>query len=112
MLPNDIILYINELTHNLYMLELKEELFYGVMNHVINTFTKMTSVIYYVIINSNTIELSKYFKFINEYYKTHTKFIDYFCYKYRNKYKNRITKIIESLHIINCYYMDEDNFIF
>ncbi len=112
MLPDDIILYIHEFKHNLHMLDLKEELFYGVMKNVIRTFIKMTGVIYYIIVNSNNTELSNYFKLINEYYKTHSKIIDYFCYKYRNIYKNRITKIIEALHIMNCYYMDEDYFIF
>ena len=78
MLPNDIILYIYEFKHNLHMLDLKEELFYGVMNHIINKFTKLTGIIYYVIINSNNVELANYFKFLNEYYKTHCIFIDFF----------------------------------
>ena len=111
MLPNDIILYIYEFKHNLHMIDLKEELFYGVMNHIINKFIKIVGIIYYVIINSNNNGLNEYFKFLNEYYKTHCNFIDFFCYKYRNKCKNKVTKILEALNIMNCYYTENDHFM-
>ena len=104
MLPDDIILYIHEFKHNLYMLDLKEELFYGVMKNVIKNFTKMTDIIYYIIVSANSQEVANYLKLLNEYYKTYCKFIDYFCYKYRYTHKLQIKKIMEALNIINCYY--------
>ena len=50
-LPEDIILYIYRLKHNLHMLDVKKDLFNGVMDHIIKTFMKYTSVIYYILVN-------------------------------------------------------------
>lgn len=49
LLPEDIILYIHKLKHNLHMLDIKKELFHGVMKQVIHRFTQYTSIIKYII---------------------------------------------------------------
>lgn len=107
-LPQDIILYIHRLKHNLHMLELKKELFEGVMKFVIQQFTKYTSIIYYILVNSTNEEIDNYFGFIDNYYKTYSSHIDFYCYCYRKKNKRQISKIIDAINIINNYYYDLD----
>ena len=107
-LPEDIILYIHQLKHNLHMLDVKKELFEGVMKFVIQQFTKHTSIIYYILVNSSNQEIDEYFSFIDNYYKSHSSYIDFYCYYYRKKNKRQISKIIEAINIINNYYHDLD----
>ena len=103
-LPEDIILYIHRLKHNLHMLDVKKELFEGVMKFVIQQFTKYTSIIYYILVNSTNEEIDNYFGFIDNYYKTYSSHIDFYCYCYRKKNKRQISKIIDAINIINNYY--------
>lgn len=107
-LPEDIILYIYRLKHNLHMLDVKKELFNGVMDHIIKTFMKYTSVIYYILVNLTNEEIDAYFKFLHNYYSTYNSYIDFYCYYYRQTKQKKIAKIIESIHIINNYFLDID----
>ena len=107
-LSEDIILYIHQLKHNLHMLDVKKELNEGFMKFVIQQFIKYTSIIYYVLVNSTNEEIDSYFTFIDNYYRTYSSHIDYYCYCYRKKNKRQISKIIEAINIINNYYYDLD----